>query len=275
MLSSHITFIGAGNMAGSLIGGLIANGMSPASMRAADPDMDRRNQVGTRHGIETFGDNATAIAGADTVVLAVKPQTMAAAVADCAVAIADAKPLVISVAAGVRTADIRHWLGYEAAVVRSMPNTPALLGCGASGLFANPFVSVTQRARAESILGAVGITEWVEDEALLDAVTGVSGSGPAYFFLLMECMEAAGRELGLSAEAARRLTLQTALGAARMALEGGESPAVLRERVTSPKGTTERAIAILLDGGLPALIDSAVSGACRRAVELGDSLSEQ
>lgn len=272
MTQPIITFIGAGNMAGSLIGGLVAKGHPPAGVRAADPSAEQRESLAERYGIVTFADNAEALAGCDTAVLAVKPQVMAEVVRGCAEALRENAPLLVSVAAGVRAADICRWLGYPAPLVRCMPNTPSLLGCGATGLYANDAVSEAQRGLAEAILSAVGITEWVAEEALLDAVTGVSGSGPAYYFLLMELMETAACEMGLPADTARRLVLQTALGAARMAQESGEPPACLRERVTSPRGTTERALDIFREGGMGPLVARAVRGARDRAVELGDEL---
>jgi pyrroline-5-carboxylate reductase len=270
MSDGVIAFIGGGNMAGSLIGGLVASGRIPDGIHAADPDAGRLDELHARFGVRVSRVNDEAIAGAETVVYAVKPQVMAGVVPGTAAAVRRQSPLVVSVAAGVRTADIARWLGYEAAIVRAMPNTPALLGCGATGLYANRHANAAQRERAAGVLGAVGITEWVPEEELLDAVTGLSGSGPAYYFLLMELMEAAGRELGLAPETSRRLTLQTALGAARMALDSGEAPGMLRRRVTSPNGTTERALGILHDGGIEALVERAVRGARDRASELGD-----
>ena len=220
----------------------------------------------------TTGDNAHATARADTVVLAVKPQVMRTVTEALADAVREKSPLVVSIAAGVLEADIARWLGGKPAIVRCMPNTPALLGAGATGLYANAQVSATQRSAAEQIMRAAGVTLWVEDEAQLDAVTAVSGSGPAYFFLLMELMEKVGAELGLDPAAARTLTLHTALGAARMALEAGEAPATLRQRVTSPNGTTHAAVTSFLEGGLEARVRDALNAARDRAVELGREL---
>ena len=275
MSEQHIVFIGAGNMASSLIGGMLAKGHQAAAIRAVDPDAATRERVASRFGIEASADREAMLAGCGTAVLAVKPQVMAEVVRGCAATLRESDPLLVSVAAGVRAADICRWLGYDAPLVRAMPNTPALLGCGATGLFANDHVSDAQRAHAEAILATAGITEWVAEESLLDAVTGISGSGPAYYFLLMELMENAGREMGLPADTARRLVLHTALGAARMAIESEDSPGVLRERVTSPRGTTERALDILREGGIEALVTSAARGARDRAAELGDTLGEQ
>lgn len=272
MRARTITFIGGGNMASSLIGGLIADGAPPDTLRASDPDEGRLRELRDRFGVHTATDNREAARHADTVVFAVKPQMMADVVREVASELAQSKPLVVSIAAGVREPDIRRWLGYEAPIVRVMPNTPALVRSGASALYANANVLPAQRSRAESVLRAVGVTVWLEDEGDMDAVTALSGSGPAYFFLLMELMEDAGRELGLPRDTARLLSLQTAMGAAKMALESADDPATLRARVTSPGGTTERAVQALLDGGLPGLVSGALRAARERSIELGDML---
>ncbi|MDX1432111.1 MAG: pyrroline-5-carboxylate reductase [Gammaproteobacteria bacterium] len=269
-----IGFIGGGNMASSLIGGLIAHGCEPSSIVVSDTDAAKLASLEQRFGITRCADNAEAAGRADTVVFAVKPQGMGSVVREVAEAGRTARPLFVSIAAGVRASDIARWLAYDAAIVRTMPNTPALVRNGATALFANAFVSDAERERAETIMGAVGLTLWVEQEDLLDAVTAVSGSGPAYFFLLMELMEEAGASLGLPREDARALTLQTALGAARMAIESGEPPATLRANVTSPQGTTERAINTFIDGGLDRLVRAALHAARRRAVELGEALGK-
>lgn len=272
MTSDSIAFIGGGNMASSLIGGLVADGHPKDAIWVTDLDADKLKSVQDRFQVNTTGDNNLAVRRAGTVVLAVKPQVINSIVEDIRHSARDSAPLIVSIAAGVREADILRGLGYDAAIVRCMPNTPALLGCGATGLFANAHVTAEQRSRAENILRAVGITVWVEDESLLDAVTAVSGSGPAYFFLMMELMERIGADLGLSREAARSLVLQTALGAARMASETGESPKTLRERVTSPGGTTEAALNRLTSGEFEVLLKQALEAARDRAVELGDEL---
>lgn len=275
MATRTITFIGGGNMASSLIGGLIADGTPAETLWVSDPDEERLRTLSEHFGVHTTRDNHDAATRADTVVFAVKPQRMSEVVAEVAGELKRRGPLVVSIAAGVREPDIRRWLGYDAAIVRVMPNTPALLRTGASGLYANAKVSPAQRNRAESVLRAVGVTVWLEEEALMDAVTALSGSGPAYFFLLMELMEKAGHELGLPRETARLLTLQTAMGAAKMALESADDPATLRERVTSPGGTTERALQSMLDGGLERLIADALRAAYERATELGDVLGQK
>ena len=264
-----IAFIGSGNMASSLIGGLVAQGAAPATICATDSVEEKIEEIGERFGVRTSSDNARAASRASVVVLAVKPQQMEEATRSIAAACAQNAPLVISIAAGVQVRNIHEWLGRDGAIVRTMPNTPALVGEGATALYANEHVGDEGRRRADAILSAVGITVWVEDEGLLDAVTALSGSGPAYFFLLMELMERNGVALGLDRETAKALTLQTALGAARVALASGEAPGVLRERVTSAGGTTEQALKRLSEGGMDRLFAEALRAARDRSVELG------
>jgi pyrroline-5-carboxylate reductase len=267
-----VGFIGAGNMARSLAGGLVNNGWSKARLILSDPDAEQRRGITEALGLETCADNNAVVARADILVLAVKPQVLAQVANGMAAAVQQRQPLVVSLAAGVRLADIERWLGGRLPIVRVMPNTPALVGSGASGLYANARVDEAMRSQAESILRAVGVTVWVDHEALIDAVTALSGSGPAYFFLVMEALERAAIEQGLNARQARLLTLETAFGAAKMALEGGEELAELRRRVTSPGGTTEAAVRVLEDGGIRRLFSEAVAAAARRARELGDLL---
>jgi pyrroline-5-carboxylate reductase len=259
-------------MATSLVGGLVASGHREDAIWVTDLDAVKLEQVQDKFRVNTTGDNILAVRRANTVVLAVKPQVIPSVLAEIGRSAEAAAPLMVSVAAGVRERDILRGLGYNAAIVRSMPNTPALLGCGATALFANAYVSAEQRSRAENILRAVGITVWVEDEPLLDAVTAVSGSGPAYYFFFMELMERIGVELGLSQETTRALVLQTALGAARMATETGDSPETLRRKVTSPAGTTEAALKRLQAGDLEATLRQALKAARDRAISLGDEL---
>lgn len=273
-MNQTIAFIGAGNMARSLIAGLIADGYPTRLIVASDPSAEQREYVRERYGIQLADDNASAIAGADSVVLAVKPQAMRDVATGLAAAVRQRRPLVISIAAGIREPALNRWLGGDVALVRCMPNTPALVQAGATALYANDRVSDGQREAAEAILRAAGLTVWVKDEALLDSVTALSGSGPAYFFLVMEALENAGVELGLGREQARLLALQTAYGAAKMALESDEDPATLRQRVTSPGGTTERAIGILQQGGLEALFSQALAGARARCRELSAMLED-
>lgn len=276
MKNIPIAFIGGGNMARSLIGGLVAGGHEPDRIWVAEPDIGQRELLHGRHGVRTGSDNLAIAAEAEVIVLAVKPQILQGVARQLAPVVQARRPLVISIAAGVREPDLRRWLGGGSlALVRTMPNTPALVGSAASALFANEFVSEERRQLAESLLRAVGVTVWVDDESLLDAVTALSGSGPAYFFLIMEALERTALDLGLDADNARLLTLQTAFGAAKMALESVESPAILRARVTSPGGTTERALSILREGGLETLLAQALEAARSRARELGDLLGEQ
>ena len=276
MKDTSIAFIGGGNMARSLIGGLIAGGSDPDQLWVAEPNADQREFLRSRFGVHTGADNPDIATRAEVVVLAVKPQILQGVARQLAPAIQARQPLVISIAAGVREPDLRRWLGGGSpSLVRTMPNTPALVGSAASALFANEFVSEKHRRQAESLLRAVGVTVWVDDESQLDAVTALSGSGPAYFFLLMEALEQAGVALGLEADTARLLTLQAAFGAAKMALESAESPAALRVRVTSPGGTTEQALSILRGGGMEPLVGRALEAARHRSEELGDLLGGQ
>lgn len=274
MQNCKLAFIGGGNMARSLIGGLIADGFEPSQIRVSDPVGEVRSQLSARFGVQTFTDNAAAVADADIVVLAVKPQQIQSAVRELATDWRSSQ-LLLSIAAGIRLDDIHRWLGVEnAAIVRAMPNTPSMVQAGATALYANDQVSRAQHELAESILRAVGLTLWLDDEKQMAAVTAVSGSGPAYFFLVMEAMQKAAEELGLPEKTARLLVLETAFGAAKMALESGDEPAQLRQNVTSPGGTTERAIHELQDGGLEGVFENAMIAAALRARELADKLGE-
>jgi pyrroline-5-carboxylate reductase len=270
-----ISFIGGGNMAASLVGGLVADGYSPKHIIVSDPDGEKLARLAAQFGIQAAAGNADAVSRADVLVLAVKPQVMQQVAGDLKESVQKHRPLVVSIAAGVREDDLQQWLGGNLPLIRTMPNTPAMIQAGATVLHANPAVTDEQKNLAESVLRAVGLTRWVDNEAQMDAVTALSGSGPAYFFLVMEAMEQAGIELGLSNETARLLTLQTALGAARMAMESSDGPALLRERVTSPGGTTERALGILEQGELRQLFAKALSGAKERSVELSELLGNR
>ena len=273
MSQQNIAFIGAGNMAAALMAGLIADGTDPARLLASDPVPAKLDALAANMGISTRPDNTDAAREADILVLAVKPQVIKEVSLGLAPTLRARKPLVISIAAGVRTDSLQHWLGAQVPVVRAMPNTPAMQ-TGATGLYSGPGVTAAQRDSAERILRAVGLVQWVEDEALIDAVTAVSGSGPAYYFMVMEAMEAAAQELGLPAETAHLLTLQTALGAARMAIESADDPQTLRRKVTSPGGTTEKAIGVLEHRGLRQIFAEALRAAHDRSEELSRSLSE-
>lgn len=267
-----IRFIGGGNMARSMIGGLIAGGADPSRLQAADPDANQRAELARLFGIHTVANNLEQIADVNILVLAVKPQMLGRVVRELAPAVREHQPLLISIAAGVRLTTIERWVGVPAAIVRAMPNTPAMVGSGATALFANARVSSEQRNRAESIMRAVGLALWIEDEAQMDTVTALSGSGPAYFFLFMEALEQAATARGLPATDARLLAMETALGAARMALSSNEDVATLRARVTSPGGTTERALGVFEGGGLRDLVARAVNAAGDRASEMADEL---
>jgi pyrroline-5-carboxylate reductase len=263
-----LAFIGGGNMAAALIGGLLKRGLAAGHCIVADPSGEQRRVLAQDYGIVTTDDNAVAAQGANVVVLAVKPQHMRAVAKGLAPHLAASRPLLISVAAGITHAALSHWFGPQAAVVRTIPNRPALNGFGATGLYAPASVSAAHRSLAESVMAAVGSTVWVEHESQMDTVTALSGSGPAYFFLFMEALEAAAHERGLPSEIAHRLTLETAFGAAQMARQSPESLAKLRELVTSKGGTTAAALQVLDAAGLRAIVAHAVAAADRRSAEL-------
>ena len=270
-MNSSIAFIGGGNMARSLIGGLLKQGWTREQLAVSEPFATTRDALSQDFGIRVSADNASAVAAADIWLLAVKPQMMREVCTELANFAEDRAPLVISIAAGISLSSLRSYLGPKAALVRCMPNTPALIGAGITALYADQSVSAAQRAIAEQILGSAGATVWLEEESAIDAVTATSGSGPAYFFLLMEAMQAAAQAQGLSAQTARALVLQTAYGAAKMALESDESAATLRERVTSPGGTTAAALAVFDAAGLRTIVHQAIDAATER----GRSLSKQ
>ena len=263
-----IGFIGGGNMASSLISGLIASGHSPQHLWVSDINPDTLKALAENLNVNTSIRNDVIINEVDVVVLAVKPQTLSSVAKSAAALIQQKKPLVVSIAAGISQHNLSQWLGAETAIVRCMPNTPALVLTGATALHANARVTTEQRNLAENIMRSVGIALWVNDESELDAVTAVSGSGPAYYFLLMEAMEKAALDLGLSEVTARLLVQQTALGAAKIALESSESPEQLRKRVTSPGGTTQRAIETFEQGGFTELVSKALHAARDRSIEM-------
>jgi len=265
-----IAFVGGGNMAASLIGGLLAAGHPASRLRAAVRTADNAARLRQRFAVETLTDSAQAIAGADVVVLAVKPQQMAEALRGLRV---EPSATVISVAAGVRVATLAQWLGTTA-VVRSMPNTPALFRSGISGLYAEPALSAVSRQRAERVLGCVGETCWVGQEEQIDAVTALSGCGPAYYFLLTEVLRNAGAALGLDPAVAAQLAHSTFIGAAQMARDAGEDVAVLRAQVTSKGGSTEAALAHLEAAGLGRIFQEALAAADSRARLRGEELAQ-
>jgi pyrroline-5-carboxylate reductase len=271
MIKETLGFIGGGNMARSLIGGLLARGVKPEQVTVADPIASQRESLTTQMGVHTTADNEQA-ARAQVVVLAVKPQELRHVAQGLASVMSQSQPLVISVAAGIRASDLQRWLGIP--VVRCMPNRPALNGCGVTGLFAPNDISAERRALATSILSAVGPALWVEKESQMDAVTAVSGSGPAYFFLLIEMLEAAGVALGLSTEVSRRLAIETAYGSGQMAHTATESPATLREQVTSKGGTTEAALKHLESAQIRSIFNAAIAAAASRSAEMAEQLGK-
>lgn len=274
MLNKKIGFIGAGNMARSLASGLINNGLPAGQVELSDPDAATRESLNNQLKVTVFADNSDLVENADIVVFAVKPQALRAVATEVAEQIQRRKPLIISIAAGVRSDDLERWLGGNLAVVRVMPNTAALVGSGASGMVANANVGHAERNLAESIMRAVGVVAWVDNEDQLDIVTALSGSGPAYYFLVMEALEQAAVRAGLPADTARLLTLETAYGAAKMALESGDEPSLLRKQVTSKGGTTEAALAVLEENGLKDIFDMALVAASERSAELARLLGE-
>jgi pyrroline-5-carboxylate reductase len=264
----RLAFIGGGNMAAALIGGLTKRGLPAARVVVADPSTEQLQRLVRDYGVETAPDNMSAVRGAEVVILAVKPQQMRAVALSLAPHLHATHPLLISVAAGIPHAALARWFGPQIPVIRSMPNRPALNGFGATGLYAPPSVGAANRALGEMIMAAVSATVWVEHESQMDTVTALSGSGPAYFFLFMEALEAAAHERGLPSDIAHQLTLETAFGAAQMARHSKDSLATLREQVTSKGGTTAAALAVLDAAGLRAIVAHAVAAADRRSAEL-------
>jgi pyrroline-5-carboxylate reductase len=266
----RIAFIGGGHMTTSLVGGLRSRGAASDDLCVSDPVAAQRERLELEFGVRTTPSNAAAVREAGLVVLAVKPQDMAAAAQSIAAELATRRRLVVSIAAGIRIANLRHWLGGDTPVVRTMPNRPALIGAGITAACAGPGIDDADRAAVERVLLTAGPLVWLGDEAQMDAVTAVSGSGPAYFFLLVEALEDAGAALGLPRDVARQLAAHTALGAGRMVTESADPPARLREQVTSKGGTTAVALAVLERAGLRDIFAEAVAAAARRSAELAD-----
>jgi pyrroline-5-carboxylate reductase len=267
-----VAFIGGGNMARAIIGGITAKGIRGCDIAVVEIDAGARLRLVAEYGVNTVEAPGSEMARVDVVVMAVKPQNMRAAAAALAPHIGD--PLVVSIAAGIRLADLSRWMGGRKRLVRAMPNTPALVHAGITGLHAPEGVSADDRQAAEDLLSAVGAALWFEKESDLDAVTAVSGSGPAYVFYAIEALEKAARELGLAQGASRSLALWTFVGATKLAIERGEEPAALRAQVTSKGGTTERAIEVLEAAGVKSGFVDAVKAACERSRELGDALGK-
>jgi len=274
MKTKKIGFIGGGNMASSLMSGLCASGHAPSQIWVSDINQDTLQTLSSTLNVNISVSNAAVINEVDVIVLAVKPQVLRTVVQDFAPLLQQKKVLVVSIAAGISQTSLQQWLGDNIAIVRCMPNTPALVLTGATALHANSNVDEQQRDLAENILRAVGISLWVEQESELDTVTAVSGSGPAYYFLLMEAMETAAVEMGLTRETARLLIQQTALGAAKIALESEDSPQQLRQRVTSPNGTTQHAIETFEQGNFSQLVSKALGAAKSRSIEMSKEYGE-
>jgi len=268
MNTQKIGFIGGVNMASSLISGLIASGHSPQDLWVSDVNQDALKVLAENLNVNTSTNNDDIINAVDVVVLAVKPQILSTVAKNATASIQQKQPLVVSIAAGISQQSLSQWLGNNIAIVRCMPNTPALVLTGATALHANAQVTAEQHDLAENIMRSVGIALWVNDESELDVVTAVSGSGPAYYFLLMEAMEKAAIEMGMNEVTARLLVQQTALGAAKIALESSESPEQLRKRVTSPCGTTQQALETFEEGGFTALVSKALHAARDRSIEM-------
>lgn len=270
----NICFIGGGNMAGAMIGGLIKQGMSPNQLRVVEVNDDKRKQLQSL-GVAVFTEPAAkAIDGSDVVVLAIKPQQMKEVAVQLGPRLS-AGQIVLSIAAGIRLADLARWLGKQgenSVLVRAMPNTPALIGAGVTGLYSQRPLDDTQRQQVETIMRACGTFVWLRGEEEMDAVTAVSGSGPAYFFYFIEALEQAAKELGLLEHTARKLAVETALGAARLAHESGVEPGLLRAQVTSKNGTTERALLSMEASHVKQHIITAAKAAHARAREMGDEL---
>lgn len=270
---SSICFIGGGNMGRSLIGGLIANGYSDKLISVVEPNAESQQRIAKLYNVDLYDAPDESLIKADVIVIATKPQILK----DVALAIKDfikEDTLIISVAAGIRLLNLAQWLGSGKAIIRVMPNTPALVQEGMSVLVANSHCSEEQQAIASGIMGAVGKTLWLDDEKHMDTVTAVSGSGPAYFFLVMEAIQTTARKMGLTNEQAKILTQQTALGAATMALQSQDDVTDLRKQVTSPGGTTEQALNVLLEGDIHDLFRDALKAASNRSKEMAKDLGD-
>ncbi|MBS8242052.1 pyrroline-5-carboxylate reductase [Marinobacter lipolyticus] len=271
--SPTISFIGAGNMASAIIGGMLDSGFKGADIWVSAPDDSHLQSIRKRFGVSVTTDNRYCAQQADIVILAVKPQVMADVCRDIAPVVQNTRPLMVSIAAGLEAGTLDEWLGGGLPLVRVMPNTPSLVGKGAAGLFANDQVSDKQKQSVEAVFSSIGSALWVEEENLLHAVTALSGSGPAYFFLMLEALEEAATEAGIEAETARKLAIQTMAGAAEMAGRSEHDPAQLKRNVMSPGGTTERAIHTFEDGGLRELVKTAYTAAFSRSEDMAKELA--
>lgn len=264
----RIRFIGAGNMAASLIGGLINKGLTASQITASDPGQNQREYIEKQFQILTYGDNNSHFGMPDIVMIAVKPQIMKQVLQDVSPSIVKTNPLVVSVAAGITTTQINKWLNAQLPVVRTMPNTPALIGQGAIGMYANDLVNDNQLMMTEQVMDAVGTSIWVKDEIQIDTVTALSGSGPAYFFMFMEYLQQAAEKLGLSSDDAALLSKKTAIGSALLAERSPETLSQLKDRVTSPNGTTAAALESFTQAHIDQIIEQAIKSAHNRSIEL-------
>lgn len=271
--SPTIGFIGAGNMAGAIIGGMLDSSFPAASIWASAPDDDHLQTIRRNFGVSVTTDNRYCAQQSDVVILAVKPQIMAQVCGDIAPIVQNTRPLVISIAAGLTADTLDGWLGGGLPLVRVMPNTPSLVGKGAAGLYANSNVSDQQKEITGSIFNSIGTALWLDDEEMLHAVTALSGSGPAYFFLMLEALEESATRAGIDSAKARQLAIQTMAGAAEMAARSEFDPAQLKRNVMSPGGTTERAVQTFEDGGLRALVAKAYQAALSRSREMARELA--
>jgi len=273
--SSTISFIGAGNMASAIIGGMLDNGYQAGNIWVSAPDDSHLQALRDRFGVSVTTDNRYCAQQADMVVLAVKPQVMAEVCRDIAPVVQNTRPLMVSIAAGLASDTLDGWLGGGLPLVRVMPNTPSLVGKGAAGLFANAAVTAEQKTMVQSVFESIGSALWVDDEEQLHGVTALSGSGPAYFFLMLEALEAAATEAGIAPKTARELAIQTMAGAAEMAARSEHDPAQLKRNVMSPGGTTERAINTFEDGGMRDLVQKAYNAAFERSQEMSKELADK
>ena len=269
---TRIAFIGGGNMARSLMGGLLRTGWAAAAITVSEPREEARQSLQSEFGVACHAESRLAADDADVLLLAVKPQIMRSVCAELGDTLQRTRPLLISIAAGVRIDQLERWFGDDLPIVRCMPNMPALIGVGATGLCASRTVSAAQRMRAQHILSAVGLTCWIDNETQMDTVTALSGSGPAYFFAFVEALVDAAVAQGLPLDIARTLSAQTCLGAGRMLVEGQETSSALRQRVTSPNGTTQAGLESFSSDGLPRITANAMAAATRRSMELANEL---
>ena len=268
-----IGFIGAGNMAYALIKGLLNNGFDANQINISDPNEELLRNRESELKVTTYSDNTSLLSNSDIIFFAVKPQVLSSVCLELK-GVVKSKHLFVSIVAGIRSSDINRWLGGNFALIRTMPNTPALFQTGVTGLFANELVNNEQKSLVSSILSSVGECFWVNEEKLIDAITAISGSGPAYFFLLMESMKQAGMALGLDEETANSLSIQTAYGASLMANKTGKDSRTLRTEVTSPNGTTQSAIESFQDQNFEGIVANATRAAYDRARELSNELGD-